>query len=62
MDAKIKKQINARAKKIQSFKTDVDTKRACFSNYVLALHEAGLVSWTEFIETIGKPRFHDVEA
>lgn len=36
-------------------------KRGCFTEYVLALYEAGLVSWTEYCETIAKPRFCDVE-
>ena len=59
MDAKIKKQINARAKMIQSFKSNVETKRALF-----ALYEAGLISWEELREKIinAKPRFYDVEA
>lgn len=56
MDAKIK---STGAKMIQSFKTDVDTKRALF-----ALYEGGLISWEEFRGKIinAKPRFYDVEA
>ena len=62
MEVRIKKLINARAKAIQTFKTDIDTKRGRFFEYTFALYEAGLISKGELDKENGTPRFYDEEA
>ena len=59
MEAHIRKRINARAKAIQGFKTDIDAKRGRFFEYTFALYEAGLISKGELDKVNGTPRFWD---
>lgn len=62
MDAKIQTIIDMRGEKIQSFKTEVYAKRGRMAEYLLALYEAGLITYDEYVYENAKPRFYDVEA